>query len=230
MNLAIEVAMSSTLMSQCVKQYFRHLYPIMPVIHEATFRRKLNSSEHLPQEDKCLLLSMCAVTILHASPPSDLSLDAKKDIGRQFLSHFLDLRQNSDWIERSSLTTIIASYFASVSYFELKQPRSSHFYVREATGMALEQGLHLDSFYIGMNRVAEICHRRTFALLFVTERGASILRNKPISIPKLPVLPTEYFDDEDPGILTGFQCLCQLFALLDESLSKYGARPKARRP
>jgi Fungal specific transcription factor domain len=216
MNLAIEVGMSSTLMSQCVKQYFRHLYPIMPVIHEATFRRKLNSSEDLPLEDKCLLLSMCAVTILHASPPSDLSLNAKKDIGRQFLSLFLDLRQNSDWIERSSLTTIIASYFASVSYFELKQPRSSHFYVREATGMALEQGLHLDSFYVGMNRVAEICHRRTFALLFVTERGASILRNKPISIPKLPVLPTEYFDDEDPSILTGFQCLCQLFALLDE--------------
>jgi Fungal specific transcription factor domain len=216
MNLAIEVGMSSTLMSQCVKQYFRHLYPIMPVIHEATFRRKLNSSEDLPLEDKCLLLSMCAVTILHASPPSDLSLNAKKDIGRQFLSLFLNLRQNSDWIERSSLTTIIASYFASVSYFELKQPRSSHFYVREATGMALEQGLHLDSFYVGMNRVAEICHRRTFALLFVTERGASILRNKPISIPKLPVLPTEYFDDEDPSILTGFQCLCQLFALLDE--------------
>lgn len=216
MALAAEIGMSSNMMSQCVKQYFHHLYPIMPVIHEATFRRKLNSPQDFPPDDKCLLLSMCAVTILHASPPSDLSLEAKKDIGRQFLSHFLDLRRTSDWIEASSLTTIIASYFASVSYFELKQPRSSNFYVREATGMALEQGLHLDSFYVGMNHVAEICHRRAFALLFVTERGASILRNKPISIPKLAMLPMDFFDDEDPGILTGFQCLCQLFALLDE--------------
>jgi Fungal specific transcription factor domain len=214
--LAAEIGMSSTMMSQCIKQYFRHLYPIMPVIHESTFRRKLNGPEDLSSDDRCLLLSMCAVTILHASPPSDLTLDAKKDLGRQFLSHLLNLRRASDWIESASLATIIASYFASVSYFELKQPRSSNFYVREATGMALEQGLHLDSFYVGMSHMTEICHRRTFALLFVTERGASILRNKPISIPKLPTLPMDFFDDEDPAILTGFQCLCQLFALLDE--------------
>lgn len=214
--LAAEAGMSSSMMSQCVKQWFHHLYPIMPVIHQSTFGRKLNSLEDLSPEDKCLVLSMCAVTILHASPPSDLTLDAKKDLGRQFLSHFLNIRRGSEWIETASLTTIIASYFASVSYFELKQPRSSNFYVREATGMALEQGLQLDSFYVGMNHVAEICHRRTFALLFVTERGASILRNKPISITKLPSLPMDFFDDEDPGILTGFQCLCQLFALLDE--------------
>jgi hypothetical protein len=214
--LAGEIGMSSTMMSECVTQYFRHLYPIMPIIHEATFRRQLNSQEDFPPEEKCLVLSMCAVTILHASPPSELTLEAKKDLGRQFLSHFLDVRRCSDWIETASLATIIASYFASVSYFELKLPRSSNFYVREATGIALEQGLHLDSFYVGMSHVAEICHRRTFALLFVTERGASILRNKPISISRLPTLPTDFFDDEDPGILTGFQCLCQLFALLDE--------------
>jgi Fungal specific transcription factor domain len=215
-SLAAEIGMSSAMMSHCVKQYFTHLYPIMPIIHESTFRRKLNRIEDLPPEDKCLVLSMCAVTILHASPPSDLTLEEKKDLGRQFLSHFLSLRRASDWIETSSLTTIIASYFASVSYFELKLPRSSNFYVREATGMALEQGLHLDSFYSGMNHVVEICHRRAFALLFVTERGASILRNKPILISKLSSLPVDFFDDEDPGILTGFQCLCQLFALLDE--------------
>ena len=27
----------------------------------------------------------------------------------------------------------------------------------------------------------------------------------------------DFFDDEDPCILTGFQCLCQLFSLLDET-------------
>lgn len=214
--LANEFEFSPTMVSHCVEQYFTHLYPIMPVIHEATFRRKLNSPEELSPDDKCLLLSMCAVTILHASPPSEMTLEERKDLGRQFLSHFLNVRRASDWIETASLCTIIGSYFASVSYFELKQPRSSNFYVREATGMALEQGLHLDSFYSGMNHVAEICHRRTFALLFVTERGASILRNKPIFIAQLSTLPRDFFDDEDPGILTGFQCLCQLFSLLDE--------------
>lgn len=216
--LAAEIYMSSTLMSRCVGQYFRYLYPIMPVIHEATFRQKLNSREELSPADKCLVVSMCAITVLHASPPSELALEAKKNLGRQFLLQFLDMRRalSPEWVESATLSTIIASYFASVSYFELKKPRTSNFYVREATGMALEQGLHLDSFYLGMDRVSEICHRRTFALLFVTERGASILRDKPILISKLASLPTEYFEDEDPSILTGFQCLCRLFALLDE--------------
>lgn len=228
--LATEIGASSTVMSHCITQYFRHLYPIMPIIHESTFRRKLNRLEELSSEDKCLLLSMCAVTILHASPPSGLTLDAKKSLGRQFLSYFLNMRRLSEWIETASLDTIIASYFASVSYFELKQPRSSNFYVREATGMALEQGLHLDSFYIGMDQVAEICHRRAFALLFVTERGASILRNKPISISRLPALPMDFFSDEDPCILTGFQCLCRLFSLLDEKFIEVWRSSESQTP
>ena len=215
--LADEVNMSAKLMSQCMKQYFRHIYPIMPVIHESTFRRRLNRPDDLQPEERCLLLSLCAITVLHAAPPSGLDLDAKKDLGRKFVSHFLDVRKNSDWVETASLTSIISSLFVATSFFELKQPRTHHFYLREATGMAIEQGLHLDSFYTNMGHMQAICHRRTFALLFVTERGCAILRNKPISIARLPALPHDPFDDEDPSIIAGFQCLCRMFMLLDEN-------------
>ena len=216
-RVAAEVGMSSYLMSQCVRQYFRHLYPIMPILHETTFRGRLTTPEPLRQDEKCLLLALCAITVLHAAPPSDLSLNAKQRLGRQFLGHCHSIRFNKEWIETAGLTDIISSFFISVSYFELKQPRSHHFYLREAIGMSHEQGFHLESSYSTLSKIQAICYRRTFAVLFVTERGCAILRNKPTSITRFPVVPPEYFDDEDPNILTGFQCLCRLFALLDES-------------
>lgn len=214
--LAGEVGLSPTLLSQCVKQYFLHLYPIWPAIHEATFLRSLNQQEPLSSEIKCLLLSLCAITMVNAAPPSDLNFEAKKDISRQLLFHVAHLRRDPDWTENPTLTTIIVSFFVANTYFELKQYRSHHFYLREAVGMALEQGLDNESTYLKMTHMKEICHRRMFALLFITERGFAIFRNKPILITRLPFLPTEHFDDEDPTILTGFQCLCQLFSLLDE--------------
>lgn len=216
-SLAAEIHMSSYLMSQCVRQYFRHLYPIMPVVHEQSYRQRLSSAEDLSPDEKCLLLSICAVTVLHAAPPSDLTLEAKKDLGRQFLARCFEIRNTYDWIEGAGLSTMITSFFVSISYMELKQIKSHHFFLRESIGMALDQGLQLELTYKGLDFVQKLCSRRMFALLFVTERGCAILRNKPILITRLPVLPSKNFDSEDPSILAGFICLCRLFALLDES-------------
>ena len=214
--LAREIGMSAYLMTQCVKQFFQHLHPIMPVIHEATFRQRLTQPDDFSTDEKILVVSLCAITVLHCAPVSDLSLDAKKELGKQFLSQCLNYRRMSDWIETASLTTIITSYLVSVSYFELKFIKSHHFYLREAIGMAYEQGLHLSSTYAGMGELQAICSRRTFALLFVTERGCAILRNKPSSILKLQDLPRDYFDEHDKIVSAGFSALVDLFKLLDQ--------------
>jgi hypothetical protein len=216
MAVAAEIGVSPNLMSQCVQQYFLHLYSIMPVIHEASFYRRLNQQEPLALDEKCLLVALCAMTVLKSPPASDLNFDAKKDICRRFLSQVLEIRKQREWIETATLTSVITSYCVAVAHWEIKQYKSHCLYLREAVGLALEQGLHLDSSYTKMTHTEEICHRRTFALLFVTERGLAILRNKPIMISRLQYLPTKHFDDEDPTILAGFQCICQLFSLLDE--------------
>ena len=131
------------------------------------------------------------------------------------MAYAAEIRERADWIESSTLSTILQSFFIARAHFELNEPRSHHFYLREAIGMALDQELHLESTYARANPIQAICQRRTFALLFITERGLSILRNKPIQIIRLPFLPTELFEDENPSILAGFQCLCRLFGLLD---------------
>jgi len=108
----------------------------------------------------------------------------------------------------------------------MKKIHSSWFYLREAVGMALEVGLDQEEKYQSLAHLDVLAYRRTFALLFITERGASILRNKPIMIRKLRELPVGYFENEEPSILTGFQCLCQLFSLLDEKFVEYWNTPQ----
>lgn len=203
-------------MSQCLRQYFRHLYPIRPTIHESSLVQRLNRSDDLSNEEKILVLSICATTVLHAAPQSDLSLEKKWQLGQQFIEMCFFFRGQYDWTENATLLSIQASYHICVALFELKRPRAHHFYLREAVSMALEQGLHLESTYEGMDEIQAICSRRTFALLFITERGLAILRNKPAQIARLPRLSTDYFDEEDGVILAGFSALVNLFSILDE--------------
>ncbi|KIY01547.1 uncharacterized protein Z520_03099 [Fonsecaea multimorphosa CBS 102226] len=214
--LAAEFDLSARLMSQCLSQYFRHLYPIRPTIHESSFLQRLNSSVELSNEEKILILSICANTVLHAAPQSDLSLDKKMQLGKQFVELCFLLRCQYDWAESATLLSIQASYHICVAMFELKKPRAHYLYLREAISMAFEQGLHLESTYFGMDDIQAICSRRTFALLFITERGLAILRNKPAQIPRLPILSSEYFDEQDGIILAGFSALVNLFSILDE--------------
>ncbi|OAP57636.1 hypothetical protein AYL99_08374 [Fonsecaea erecta] len=214
--LAAEFDLSARLMTHCISQYFRHLYPIRPTIHEGSFLRRLNSYDDLSNEEKILILSICANTVLHAAPQSDLPLDKKMQLGKQFVELCLLLRCQYDWVESATLLSIQASYHICVALFELKKPRGHYLYLREAISLAFEQGLHLESTYYGMDEIQAICSRRTFALLFITERGLAILRNKPAQIPRLPILSNECFDEQDGLILAGFSALVNLFSILDE--------------
>ena len=75
MSLAHEIGMSPFLLSQCVKQYFRHVYAIRPFIHEPSFNGRLDQPEELSMEEKVFVLSLCAVTAVHDSPDTDMSLE-----------------------------------------------------------------------------------------------------------------------------------------------------------
>lgn len=217
-QLANEFGLSALLMSQCIRQYFRHLYSIRPIIHEQSLLARLRSAETLNLEEKVLIVSLCATTVLHAAPQSDLPLDKKHALGLQFVQLCLYLRQCAapDWAENTTLLSIQASYHIAVALFELHRPKAHAFYLREAIGMALEQGLHRESTYTSLSDVNAICSRRTIALLFITERGLAILRNKPTQITRLPSLPNEYFDETDAVVLAGFSALVNLFSILDE--------------
>ena len=216
--LAHEVGVSAYLLSQCVKQYFRHVYAIRPFIHEPTFRARLSQPEELSMEEKVLILALCSVTAVHDAPETEgLSLDQKLNLGNQLLETAIKMRKIYDWIEHGTVMAIQTSYLIAVALFELKKPKSHHFYLREAIGMAYDQGLHKNSYYTNLSDVQAICARRTFAVLFITDRGLAILRNKPAAITRLPMMPSDYFDEQDQFVLAGFTAVVSLFSVLDES-------------
>ena len=58
--------------------------------------------------------------------------------------------------------------------------------------------------------------QRTLFSLSLTERGLTLLRNKPFAIVMFDSPPDQRFDGEDPRVLVGLQSLSKLFNLLDK--------------
>lgn len=67
-----------------------------------------------------------------------------------------------------------------------------------------------------VSQVEILSIQRTLYILSLTERGLTILRNKPSTITMCNSPPEGRFENEDPGILIGLQSLSRLFSLLDK--------------
>lgn len=210
---------NETLLQRCIDLFFRNLYPIFPLIDEDSFRAKLRNPAELETTDRVLVLAMCALSIIQVSDVAwgNLSHDSRIAKGKDLIRQALELRLTCDFTEMSSLSAVLTSLFLQTAYFELRRRRSSWFYLREAITLAQAMRLHEAAGYEGMTYIERVCAQRTYALLFITERGASILSVLPVSIKFVPPLPTETLPGEHSDILGGLQSIYTLFSLLDES-------------
>lgn len=158
------------LIPRCLDLFLEHIYPIMPLVHMPTLRASINRP--LEMHEKNLLYSLCAITSTHMSGKS-LSAPGHpswETAGRFFLDECILIRQAYDFVEDRSLSAVISSYFVSTALFELNQSRKSWYYLREAMTMAQDIGLHEERRYSGLHPAEELCRRRTFWILYVTER------------------------------------------------------------
>ncbi|KAF7961241.1 hypothetical protein EAE96_000907 [Botrytis aclada] len=205
------------LIPTCLDLFLEHIYPIMPLVHMPTLRASINRP--LEMHEKNLLYSLCAITSTHMSGKSILAPGPPswEVVGRFFLDECIMIRQAYDFIEDKSLSAVISSYFVSTAFFELNQSRKSWYYLREAMTMAQDIGLHEEHKYSGLHPAEELCRRRTFWILYVTERSFAILRHKPLTFSKTPALPSTLHDYESPEIHSGFMHLVQSYHLLDSS-------------
>ncbi|TGO56478.1 hypothetical protein BCON_0077g00320 [Botryotinia convoluta] len=205
------------LIPTCLDLFLEHIYPIMPLVHMPTLRASINRP--LEMHEKNLLYSLCAITSTHMSGKSILAPGPPswEIAGRFFLDECIMIRQAYDFIEDKSLSAVISSYFVSTAFFELNQSRKSWYYLREAMTMAQDIGLHEEHKYSGLHPAEELCRRRTFWILYVTERSFAILRHKPLTFSKTPALPSTLHDYESPEIHSGFMHLVQSYHLLDSS-------------
>ncbi|CCU75370.1 hypothetical protein/Fungal trans superfamily [Blumeria hordei DH14] len=204
----------------------------MPLVYMPAIRESI--SRPLEMDEKNLIYSLCALTSTHMSgkiivAPGPQSWDTA---GRFFLDQCISVRQSYDFVEDKSLSAVISSYFVSTAFFELNQNRKSWYYLREALTMGQDLGFHDESSYVDLSPEEALCHRRTFWILYVTERYVSfdsstkkpsiipdrsfaILRNKPLTLSKAPKFPTTLHEYEAPEIHSGFMHLINTYHLLD---------------
>lgn len=158
------------LIPTCLDLFMEHIYPIMPLIYMPTLRESINRP--LEMYEKNLLYSLCALTSTHMSGKSILAPGPPswEATGRFFLDECISVRQSYDFVEDKSLFAVISSYLVSTAFFELNQSRKSWYYLREAMTMGQNLGLHDENSYTGLNPAEALCRRRTFWILYVTER------------------------------------------------------------
>ena len=158
------------LIPTCLDLFMEHIYPIMPLIYMPTLRASINRP--LEMYEKNLLYSLCALTSTHMSGKSILAPGPPswEAAGRFFLDECISVRQSYDFVEDKTLSAVISSYLVSTAFFELNQSRKSWYYLREAMTMGQDLGLHDENSYIGLNPAEALCRRRTFWILYVTER------------------------------------------------------------
>jgi len=159
-----------SLIPTCIDLFYEHIYPIMPLIFMPTLREALGRPMEL--FEKNLLYSLCALTSTHMSGKSIQAQGPPswEAAGRFFIDECISIRQSYDFVEDKSLWAVISSYLLHTAFFEINQNRKSWYYLREAMTMGQDMGLHDEKSYTGLDPAEQLCRRRTFWILYVTER------------------------------------------------------------
>jgi hypothetical protein len=101
--------------------------------------------------------------------------------------------------------------------FGLGKDNSAWFYIKESMTLLQLQGLHEEITYINLDDDYSKYCRRTFWLLFITERGYVLQRrNRPLTLQRTIELPA-VDNGSESTILSGFNNLVSLFEHLDDS-------------
>jgi hypothetical protein len=205
----------NSITERSIDLFFSHLYPIYPILDERAIRSSLSNPSELDSASNCMLLSMCAMTLVHVDKWPSMSTEQCAVHARKCIRQCQEIRMNTNFIENATFQDILCSLFIAVTYFELKCRKASWFFVREAITLAHATGLHLASKDASLGATERFQKQRTYAILFITERGAAVLDSFPVTILSPPSLPCDIFLDEDPSVSRGLSSLHSLFSLLD---------------
>ena len=207
---------------RCIDGFFAHKYPIMPILDLEQIYASLSTLQEYP-EQYGLVTSLCAMIILQPEilgppGPSDDSQDSEQlPSSDLFIAETRRSRQFCDHIETPNLATVQTSFFLFAALFCTGRDNSAWFYIREAMTMLQLQRFHEEDTYSGMHDVRHATYcRRTFWLLFITERAYALQRHRPLTLQRTIDLPTVSPGPEGT-ILSGFLDLVSLFQNFDDT-------------
>lgn len=217
-NFQPSLYITTEVMTVCLDAFFTHKYPITPILDQAEIFALVSRIQFHP-EQYSLITALCAMIILSpeiiSPPPNDSGLIMPTS--EFFISESLRARQHFNYIESPTLSTIHTSFFLFSALFCLGKDNSAWFYIRESMTILQLLRLHEESTYPSLPTTYSIYARRTFWLLFLTERAYALQRHRPLTLQRTISLP--FIDPTSPesNILSGFLDLVSLFQNFDDS-------------
>ncbi|EPS40340.1 hypothetical protein H072_5836 [Dactylellina haptotyla CBS 200.50] len=204
--------------------YHHRLYPVWPIVKWEPLLAELEARPNDP-EIYALGTALASAVMGQLQLPqwTQQYVDPETQITKTIIvstEHFaaeaLRARRLFEWRERPGIYAILTSLFFHVYYENLGKTPASSLALREAITFVQIMNLDRESGYQGLSPEDAELRRRLFWLLFVTERGHSIVHDLPFVLNKTIKLPSPDIDKEP--LLASFMNLASLFANFDKSV------------
>ncbi|KAK6344587.1 hypothetical protein TWF718_006546 [Orbilia javanica] len=204
--------------------YHHRLYPVWPILKWEPLLAELEAQPDDP-EIYALATALASAVMGQLQLPqwTQQYLDPETQMTKTIIvstEHFaaeaLRARRLFEWRERPGIYAILTSLFFHVYYENLGKVSASSLSLREAITFVQIMNLDRESGYHSLLPEDAELQRRLFWLLFVTERGHSIVHDLPFVLNKTIKLPSPDIDKEP--LLASFMNLASLFANFDKSV------------
>ena len=165
----------------CIGQYFERMYNTVPILHQTWIHQK-KSEMSSSAEAYCVVAALCVYMMVHAgvesaqlnslaSPASVLSRQHPITRGLRLVEEVKRMRNQTDYSENPTTSTIVTSFFLSAGLFGLQKYNIAWYYLQEAITFAKIMRIHDEKSYRGRHpSQLDDMNRRLFWLLFVSER------------------------------------------------------------
>ncbi|KAM5344163.1 hypothetical protein ACJ41O_012700 [Fusarium nematophilum] len=212
------------LVTRCFDLFFEYLYPLTPLVHEPSLRDSLSyftntfsapesgSScgvlERWPETAFTLITAVCAEAAFLL--PKDLFPEGQSvgdlflNASRTCLNHYLEAD-----LESPNANSITIRYFHSNCLHAAGKPKYSWHIFGEATRLAQVMQLNEETSLEGLLPIEAELRRRAFWIVYMGDKSAAILNNRPITIHKFSFesgITTAYptgIEDEAPILSPG---------------------------
>ncbi|UNI22452.1 hypothetical protein JDV02_008341 [Purpureocillium takamizusanense] len=210
-----------------VQVFFKHLFPIMPVLNDAEVLADALQFDELPLPRQAFLLSLCAATRIqlkldHVEECDDLHASVNAHLGSPLtgeglLSAAKRLRRQFDIVDNRGLDAVLTSFFLFAAHGNLEQRHHAWFYLNESMTVAFSLGLDNEATYLSLAKSERELRRRIFWLLFVTERTYALQHRRPVML-RSTITKPQVVDSDCPVVMHDFVNHIRLFELLPHSL------------
>nr|XP_031857884.1 uncharacterized protein CI109_006680 [Kwoniella shandongensis]KAA5524956.1 hypothetical protein CI109_006680 [Kwoniella shandongensis] len=214
--------------------FFDYVHPLTPCLHRPTFLLEVeNRRDEQDPVFLALVLSVLASAIVQIPkallPPID-GIPAREMAGKCYqVSRLVSI----DIYDPPTIELVITRFLDAIYHLISGRLGAQAACLGEALQLGVALGLHKEASYAGLDPISAEVRRRTFALIFTSDKSAACLRDRPIFLDAeecdtlMPrevddeyITRTEYLDfpPHATSTIAGFNIVTKIFKVIGDAL------------